>query len=108
MLPPAIVQDLQCFLRVLHSRYGEDLVSVVLFGSWARRDAHPDSDIDLLVVLDRVDSVWDELRRMEPIVWRHSHTNDAVVSVSPVGDEDFRVGRWPVLRRAQVEGRQVA
>jgi predicted nucleotidyltransferase len=50
MLPPAIAQDLQCFLRVLHSRYGEDLVSVVLFGSWARGEARAESDIDLLVI----------------------------------------------------------
>jgi predicted nucleotidyltransferase len=50
MLPPAIAQDLQCFLRVLHSRYGQDLVSVVLFGSWARGEARAESDIDLLVI----------------------------------------------------------
>lgn len=50
MLPAVLTQDLQHFLRVLHSRYGEELVSVVLFGSWARGDARADSDIDLLVV----------------------------------------------------------
>jgi predicted nucleotidyltransferase len=50
MLPPAIAQDLQCFLRVLHSRYAEALVSVVLFGSWARGEERAESDIDLLVI----------------------------------------------------------
>jgi predicted nucleotidyltransferase len=29
---------------------------VILFGSWARGDAQPDSDIDLLVVLPQVDN----------------------------------------------------
>lgn len=32
--------------------YGNDLVSVVLFGSWARGVATPESDIDLLIVVD--------------------------------------------------------
>ena len=50
MLPAAIAQDLQHFLRVLYSRYGADLVSVVLFGSWARGEAQAESDIDLLVI----------------------------------------------------------
>ncbi len=29
---------------------------IILFGSWARGDARPDSDLDLLVVLPRVDN----------------------------------------------------
>jgi uncharacterized protein (UPF0332 family) len=41
--------------------YGDRLRRVLLFGSWARGDAHPESDIDLLVVLDRLDSPWEEL-----------------------------------------------
>ena len=33
-----------------------DPLRIILFGSWARGDARPDSDIDLLVVLAHVDN----------------------------------------------------
>jgi predicted nucleotidyltransferase len=37
--------------QAMEALYGERLAGLVLFGSWARRDAAPGSDIDLLVVL---------------------------------------------------------
>lgn len=97
----AVAQDLR-------ELYGERLERVILYGSWARGDAHPESDIDLLVVLDRVDSAWDELRRMEPVLWRHSYASDTVVSATPASEADVRSGRWPFLRQATSEGREVA
>jgi predicted nucleotidyltransferase len=33
-----------------------DPLRIILFGSWARGQARPDSDLDLLVVLSRVDN----------------------------------------------------
>ena len=99
--PHDIARDVASDLRGL---YGERLTSVLLFGSWARGDAHPESDIDLLVVLDRVDSVWDELRRMEPVLWRHSFDNDTVVTVLPVAKRDLAERKSPLIQRAQAEG----
>ncbi|WP_416667585.1 nucleotidyltransferase family protein [Egbenema bharatensis] len=50
----AILEKLRCSLEQL---YGKQLVRLVLFGSQAREDADQDSDIDVLVVLNReVDS----------------------------------------------------
>jgi predicted nucleotidyltransferase len=81
---------------------------VLLFGSWVRGDAHPESDIDLLVVLDRVDSVWDELRRMDGVLWRRSFENDAVISAVPVAEADLRWPATAILIRAKTEGQAVA
>ena len=87
----------------LRGLYGGRLNSVLLFGSWARGDAHPESDIDLLVVLDHVESTWGEQQRMDEVLWRHSFENDTVISALPVAEADLHRGR-PVLIRAQAEG----
>lgn len=102
--PYAIAQDVAADLRKL---YGKRLRKLVLFGSWARGDARPDSDIDLLVILDRVEDRWQERRRMSEILYRHSLENDTVVSVVPVAEADFERPERPVLVRARAEGRAV-
>lgn len=88
--------------------FGDRLRRVVLFGSWARGDAHPESDIDLLVVLDKVDSPWQELRTMDDILWQHSFENDTVVTAVPFGESDLEDLSVPSLMRAKAEGRQIA
>lgn len=92
----------------LRALYGDRLRGVLLFGSWARGDAHPESDIDLLVVLDRVESPWAERKKMDEILWRHSYENDAVVTAFPVSEAELERGRRPVLIRARAEGVEVA
>jgi Uncharacterised protein family (UPF0158)/Nucleotidyltransferase domain len=92
----------------LRTLYGSRLRRVLLFGSWARGDAHPESDIDLLVVLDTVDSPWEELRRMDAVLWRHSYQNDAVISAVPVAERALDDAADPLLIRARAEGRAVA
>jgi predicted nucleotidyltransferase len=48
----------------LSAAYGERLHAVVLFGSEARGDARPDSDIDVLAVLETLtDDYGEELER---------------------------------------------
>lgn len=43
-------QELQTFIALLEREWGQDFISLVLFGSRARGAATPTSDIDLLVV----------------------------------------------------------
>jgi len=92
----------------LREVYGERLKNVVLYGSWARGDAHPESDIDLIVVLDEVHSRRGELERMNEVLWRHSLQNDTVVTELPISEAEFRDSDEPILVRARAEGLVVA
>jgi uncharacterized protein (UPF0332 family) len=85
----------------LEGVFGDRLRDVMLVGSRARGQAHPESDVDLLVVLDRVESVWIERERMDDVLWRHSFDNDVVVTAVPVGERDLREFRLPSVVRGQ-------
>jgi predicted nucleotidyltransferase len=92
----------------LRELYGERLKQVLLFGSWARGDAHPESDIDLLVVLDRIDSRWEERDRMSDILYRHSLDNETIVCEVPVSEDELEKAEIPLLMRVREEAVRIA
>ena len=58
------VKTLMSELKVgLQTIYGDRLKGTYLYGSYARGEADPESDLDVLVVLDRIESYSDEVDR---------------------------------------------
>lgn len=47
----------------LHRIYGSRLKGAYLYGSYARHEADPESDVDILVVLDDIERYGDEVTR---------------------------------------------
>ena len=81
---PAILQELKVSLRML---LGDQLVSMVLFGSLARGDHNDDSDIDVAVIVRGLNrklknQILDEVAELELVHHRP-------LSVFVISEEEF-------------------
>lgn len=92
LLQPREQDALASFLSRLESEHGDRVIDSVLFGSKARGDSEPDSDIDILLIVDCDD-------------WRFRHQISDIAS-SIALDYDVLIGsfviardRWEMMKR---------
>ena len=88
----------------LYVLYGSRLRGVVQYGSEARGDAGPDSDIDVLVLLDGPVNHGQELRNCIHATYPLTLEWERPISPLPVDAEEYQAAEWPLYRNAQREG----
>jgi predicted nucleotidyltransferase len=86
----------------LEKIYGSRLRGVYLYGSAARDQLTPDSDIDIAVVLDRVDD--SEHERASQLGCDLSLEYVTLVSFLFISEVDFQMGRFAIHRIISKEG----
>lgn len=96
-----IVQELRSHLEAL---YGDRLVRMVVYGSQARGDARPWSDIDVAVALKGPVDRFRELHRTGELVADLSLRFNTVVHCKFVDEESLARGDRPFLRSILREG----
>ncbi|WP_377476972.1 MAG: nucleotidyltransferase domain-containing protein [Microcoleus anatoxicus] len=84
--------------------YDSRLVTMVLYGSQARGDARPDSDIDILVVLKGQVNPGEEIKRTSHIRADLSLQNDEVISCLFMDEQRFTHYNGPLLRNIRKDG----
>lgn len=97
----AILTELR---RRLEGLYGPNLVRLVLYGSQARGEAEPGSDIDVLVVLNGPVSPGREIARTSHLVADLSLKHNVVVSRAFVSVDRFEREQSPLLMNIRREG----
>ena len=87
--------------------YGQQLKAVYLYGSHARGDARPDSDIDVLMVLNGEFNYIDMLKRSDDFAASFCLENDVVVSRAFVSADEYKEKQTPFLINIRREGTMV-
>jgi len=100
----ALQHILEGFRGGLEKIYGSRLAEVVLFGSQAREDAEPGSDIDVLVVLQCAVDPHQEMLRLSEFKSRLCLKYDVVISCVYVSQAEYRNDETPLMLNVRREG----
>jgi len=88
----------------LEKLYGERLRGVYLYGSAARDQLTPDSDIDIAIILDTVKSSYEEIEYTGQLGSGVSLEYDTLVTFFFVSEDDYNKGRFAIHRNIKEEG----
>ena len=88
----------------LKKLYGDNLSCVILYGSKARGDATEDSDIDILVVLKKIQNFSSERKKVKEISWRLSYKYDLLLSIIIRSEQEYMQKDTPLLMNIEKEG----
>jgi predicted nucleotidyltransferase len=88
----------------LEGFYGDRLVRMVLYGSEARGDAQPGSDIDVLIVLRGDVCPCEEIARTSEVVAELSLRHDVVIVPAFVSEDQYEREQSPLLLNVRREG----
>ena len=92
MLPPELDDILKRCKEALQNLYGDRFAGLVLYGSIARGDYNPESDIDLIVLLrGRVDP-YAEIRPIVHALYRIQLESGRLISARAISARDYRSG----------------
>lgn len=100
-IPDGIRGILESIQKNLLDRFGDNLICLILYGSWAKGSAGKESDIDLLAVFKKLDA---DARK-----FLHKIEMDAGIEKSitllPVSIEDFLREKIPLYTAVKKEGK---
>lgn len=104
LLRPQLQEVLGILRRRLAQALGYELEQVILYGSQARGEARPDSDIDVLVVMRGTINYPDLMQRTSALIAEVSLQHDVVISRTFASLAEWQSAQTPFLINVRREG----
>lgn len=106
-MPAAITVLLGKYVEEVKKIYGNYLKSVILYGSYARGDFGPDSDIDIMILVDLTDVEVETYGKQ--LSWATYDFNEEYnTDIKPIAKSDLHFKKWlgvyPFYTNVQKEG----
>jgi predicted nucleotidyltransferase len=89
----------------LERLYGERLAGIYLFGSYARAEATPESDVDILIVLDEVTDYGQEIEHTGHLICELSLDYDVSISRVFVSTSAWQHRDSPFLSKVRAQAK---
>lgn len=83
---------------------GDNLGSIILFGSRARGDARPDSDVDLLLIVKNIENLSPALEGLDDVVLDLLLQYGLLLAIVPVEESEYAQQECMLYRLAKREG----
>lgn len=99
-----IIDELKAMLE---SFLKKNLKEVILFGSYSRGEQDKMSDIDILIILNKIDSFKELRNKYIPIISDLSLKYDILISIIPVRYNDYINKKIPLYMNIKKEGIKV-
>jgi len=99
-----IASTLAKLKEALNECYQSNLQYVVLYGSYARGDFHSNSDIDILVVLNHIQSEMKELETLAELKTDIIIDDEIYISTNAVQTEKFLTSNFQYYQNVRNEG----
>jgi len=103
-LPKSIRLALKELKQFLAQIYGERLSGIYLYGSYARGDFHPGSDLDILIALKGVVNPSREIDRLSERVSDICLEYDVLIATFPVPEDWLQARKSPLFENVRREG----
>ena len=88
-----INEMLKQYVEDVHKLYGNQLKTIILYGSYARGDFSPDSDIDIMILVDLEDEeIKEKGRSLSDVTFEYNFENDVVIM--PIVKNTDHFNRW--------------